>query len=65
MDNGIVSQISPVTVAETLDHLEAARRGKGIKVFARIDQKAEAEGVGLTMRPTQLLIFGDPKGGRR
>ncbi len=63
MDNGIINQTSPYPVAETIDRLEAALRSKGLKIFARIDQKAEAEGVGLTMRPTQLLIFGDPKGG--
>lgn len=63
MENGIVSKMSPYSVAETLDHLEAALRGKGVKIFARIDQKAEAEQVGLTLRPTQLLIFGDPRSG--
>ena len=63
MDNGIVSKASPYPVAETLDRLENALRGKGIKIFTRIDQQAEARGVGLTLRPTQLLIFGDPRGG--
>ena len=63
MDKGIVSKPSPYPVAETLDRLEAALHQKGIKVFARIDQQAEAEGVGLTLRPTQLLIFGDPRAG--
>ena len=63
MEDGIVSRISPYSVAETLDRLEAALRGKGVKIFARIDQKAEAEQAGLTMRPTQLLIFGDPRSG--
>ena len=63
MDNGIVSRPSPYSVAETLDRLEALLHQKGIKVFARIDQRAEAEGVGLNLRPTQLLIFGDPRAG--
>ena len=63
MDNGIVSKASPYPVAETLDRLEAILRRKGIKVFIRIDQQAEAEEVGLTLRPTQLLIFGDPRAG--
>jgi len=36
---------------------------KGIKIFARIDQRAEANLVGLALRPTELIIFGDPKTG--
>jgi uncharacterized protein (DUF302 family) len=62
-DNGIVNKPSKYSVPETLDRLEAVLRSKGIKIFARIDQQAEAEKVGLEMRPTQLLIFGDPKSG--
>ncbi len=60
---GIVSKPSPYTVAETLDRLEALVNGRGMRVFARIDQCAAAEAVGLTLRPTELLIFGDPKAG--
>lgn len=63
MDNGIVSKPSPYSVAETLDRLEALLHRKSIKIFARIDQQAEAAGVGLTLRPTQILIFGDPQVG--
>jgi len=63
MDSGIVSRASPYPVAETLDRLEVVLQGKGIKVFARIDQRAEAVSVGLTLRPTQLLLFGDPHAG--
>ena len=62
-DNGFVSQPSPYPVAETLDRLEGLARAKGMTIFARIDQRAAAEAVGLTMRPMQLLIFGDPRGG--
>ena len=62
-DNGLVSKPSPYPVAETLDHLEALVRATGMTIFARIDQRAAAESVGLTMRPTQILIFGDPRGG--
>ncbi len=63
IDNGIISKPSKYSVAETIDRLEAVFKAKGIKVFARIDQKAEAENVGLTLLPTQLLIFGNPKAG--
>ncbi|MGO9380140.1 MAG: DUF302 domain-containing protein [Dissulfurispiraceae bacterium] len=62
-DNGIINKPSKYSVKETLDRLEAVLKSKGITIFARIDQKAAAEGVGLIMQPTELLIFGDPKAG--
>ena len=60
---GIIRLPSKHSVPDTLDRVEAALRAKGIKVFARIDHGGEAAAVGLTMPPTQLLIFGNPKGG--
>lgn len=63
MSNGLISHASPYSVPETLDRLEAILRAKSITVFARIDHSGEAAKVGLTMPPTQLLIFGNPKGG--
>jgi uncharacterized protein (DUF302 family) len=62
-NNGITSQPSPYSVTETIDRLEAILQAKGITIFARIDQQAEAEKVGLSMLPTQLLLFGNPKAG--
>jgi uncharacterized protein (DUF302 family) len=62
-DNGIVSKPSGSSVPETLDRLEKVVKAKGLTVFARIDHSGEAEKVGLTMPPTQLLIFGNPKTG--
>ncbi|MCC5660840.1 DUF302 domain-containing protein [Nostoc sp. XA010] len=47
----------------TIDRLEAVLQAKGITIFARIDQQAEAEKVGLRLSPTQLLLFGNPKAG--
>jgi len=61
--NGLISHLSPYTVPDILDHLEAILRTKNITIFARIDHSGEAAKVGLTMPPTQLLIFGNPKGG--
>jgi uncharacterized protein (DUF302 family) len=61
--NGIISHPSPYSVPETLDRLEAILRAKSITIFARIDHSSEAAKVGLTMPPTQLLIFGNPRGG--
>jgi uncharacterized protein (DUF302 family) len=60
---GVISRSSKYSVPETLDRVEAVLRAKGVKVFARIDHSGEAASVGLTMPPTQLLIFGNPKGG--
>lgn len=60
---GLVSKPSPRSVAETIDRLEAALREKGIHIFARIDQRAEAEKAGLEMPAMELLIFGSPQAG--
>jgi uncharacterized protein (DUF302 family) len=63
MDNGIINIPSKYSVKETIDRLESLLKSKGVTIFARIDQKAAAEKAGLSMRPTELLIFGDPKAG--
>ncbi len=60
---GIISTPSHHSVSQTLDKLEGLLREKGIKVFVRIDHSGEAQKAGLEMSPTQLLIFGNPKGG--
>ena len=62
-NNGLISRVSPYPVSETLDRLEAVLKSKGVKIFARIDHAAEAQSVGMSLRPTQLLIFGNPKAG--
>lgn len=48
---------------ETMDRLETAVKAKGMTVFARIDHAAGAASVGLRLRPTEVLIFGNAKGG--
>ena len=62
-DNGLVSQPSPYNFSETVSKFEAVLKSKSLVVFAKIDHSGEAEKVGLKMRPTQLLIFGNPKAG--
>src|SRR6202451_2360557 len=62
-DNGLVRVASHYSVEETLQRLEAAFASKGLQIFARVDHSGEAEKVGMKMRPTKLLIFGNPKGG--
>ena len=61
--NGLVSLKSPHSVQATMNRLEAIVEDNGLNVFARIDHAAGAEKVGQSLRPTQLLIFGNPKGG--
>ena len=62
-DNGIVQVRSRHSVAETVTRLEAALEAKGLRVFARIDHSGEAKAVGLKMRPTLLIVFGNAKAG--
>jgi len=62
-DNGLTTIESAHSVAETLDRLVAAITPLGMNVFARIDHAEGAAKVGMLLRPTQLLLFGNPKGG--
>jgi uncharacterized protein (DUF302 family) len=62
MDGMIVLPSAHSTPA-TMDRLEAAAKARDLKVFARIDHAAGARSIGQTLRPTELLIFGHPKGG--
>ena len=60
---GVVRIASRHSVAETVDRLEGLLKERAILVFARIDFSGDAFRAGLTMRPEQLLIFGNPKAG--
>jgi len=60
-NHGMATIKSPHSVAKTLDRLEAVLKKKGITIFARVDHGAGAENVGIPLRPTQVLIFGNPK----
>src|SRR5271167_1329959 len=62
-EEGIVNIPSNHAVDETVDRLKNILRSKGITLFALIDHSGEAAKVGMTMPPTKLLIFGNPKGG--
>jgi uncharacterized protein (DUF302 family) len=63
MDRGMIDVPSPYSVSDTLTRLESILKERGVTIFARVDHSGEAEKAGLKMRPTQLLIFGSPKGG--
>jgi uncharacterized protein (DUF302 family) len=62
-DNGVVNVATNHSVAETIDRLESLVKSKQLTVFARIDFSGDAAKAGLSMPPTQMLIFGNPKAG--
>lgn len=61
--NGVITVESHHSVDQTVAKLETLLADKGIKLFTVIDHSGEAQKAGLEMRPTKLLIFGNPKAG--
>jgi uncharacterized protein (DUF302 family) len=59
----MVAKLSPLSVAETVSRLTAARDSRGVKVFAVIDHSGEAEAAGLELRETKVVISGNPLAG--
>ena len=62
-DNGVVTIASAQGAVATADKLEALIRARGLILFARIDFSGDAARAGLTMPPSQLLVFGNPQAG--
>ena len=62
-DNGMIDVKSHHNVKTTADRLVSALKNKGMTVFTRIDHSAGAQSVGKTLRPTEVVIFGNPKVG--
>ena len=60
---GIITKLSPHPVADTVSKLTGIIGAKGIRLFAVIDQSAEARQAGLSLRETTLVIFGNPAAG--
>jgi uncharacterized protein (DUF302 family) len=60
---GLMTMQSSFGPKDTMNRLEAAVQAKGMTIFARIDHAAGATEVGLSLRPTEVLIFGNAKGG--
>ena len=60
---GLVAVKSPYGAKETMDRLEIVLKEKGLTIFARIDHAAGAAKIGKQLRPTEVLIFGNPQGG--
>jgi uncharacterized protein (DUF302 family) len=61
--DGLLTVRSSYSPKETMKRLETEVKAKGLTVFARIDHAAGAAEVGLSLRPTEVLIFGNAKGG--
>ena len=61
--DGLVVQKSSYSAEETMTRFEAIAKKKGLNIFARINHAAGAAKVGKTLRPTEVLIFGNPQGG--
>ena len=58
---GMITKPSPYPVAETVDRLITVVEGAGAKVIARLDHQKNAASIDEALRPTQVLIFGNPK----
>jgi len=62
-DNGMVHFSSPYSVPESLKRIQSLLQERGLTIFCVVDHSGEAEKAGLKMHPTQLILFGSPKGG--
>jgi len=61
--NGLVSIKSPYPVAQTIERFQQTARDKGLKIFDTVDHAQGADSAGLDLRPTTVVIFGNPKAG--
>jgi uncharacterized protein (DUF302 family) len=61
--DGLIEAKSAGSVKDTISKFEATAKERGLIIFARIDHAAGAQKIGATLRPTELLIFGNPQGG--
>jgi uncharacterized protein (DUF302 family) len=62
-DDGLITIASKLSVKETIDRLASTVTSKGMTVFGRVDHSSGAAQVGMPLRPTEVLIFGNAKGG--
>ena len=61
--DGLIAVKSPYNAKDTMDRFEAVLKERGLNVFARINHAAGASKVGKSLRPTEVIIFGNPQGG--
>jgi uncharacterized protein (DUF302 family) len=63
MTDGLITTTSAHSFSETLARFEAALLGTNMTIFSRIDHAGGAAAAGLSLRPTMLILFGNPRGG--
>lgn len=62
--DGLIALKSPYSATETMNRFKSIAKEKGLTIFARIDHAAgAAKKIGKTLRPTEVLVFGNPQGG--
>lgn len=61
--DGLIAVKSPYSAKETMDRFEESAKKRSLNIFARIDHAAGATKIGKMLRPTEVLIFGNPQGG--
>jgi uncharacterized protein (DUF302 family) len=61
--DGLIACVSKFGPKETVDRLAAAVTTRGISIMTRIDHAAAAAAIGMELRPTEVLIFGNPRAG--
>ena len=61
--DGLITLSSHYSAHDTVERLVSAIATRGMTVFARVDHAAGAASAGLALRPTEVVIFGTPKGG--
>lgn len=64
-EDGLVTLESNYSVKETADRFESIIKEKGLTLFSRIDHQKNAKGVNLVLRPTEIILFGNPKAGTK
>jgi uncharacterized protein (DUF302 family) len=63
MNTGLITQASQFSAKETMERMASLIQSKGMTIFSRIDHGENATQVGLHLRPTELIVFGNPKAG--
>lgn len=61
--DGLIALKSPHSVSETMNRFESVAKERGLNIFARVNHAAGAAKIGKTLRPTEVIIFGNPQGG--
>lgn len=61
--DGLIAVKSPHSVKETMDNFEGAAKARNLNIFLRVDHAAGAQKIGKSLKPTELLVFGNPQGG--